>query len=79
MGAFLSINALYFFYKTNKKQYIFLWGIMLAMAIVGASRKGALIAIMAVPMMVYLKNKPFKKVFYVLLFVIFVKKIQSIN
>ena len=70
MGAFLSINALYFFYKTNKKQYIFLWGIMLAMAIVGASRKGALIAIMAVPMMVYLKNKPFKKVFYVLLFVI---------
>jgi len=65
MGAFLSVCALYEYFKSGNKKYIVYWMLMFAMAIIGASRKGALIAIISWPMMVVLKNKPSKKVAYI--------------
>ena len=70
LGAFLSISAFYLFYCSKKKAYLLLWCIMFAMAIVGASRKGALIAVVAVPMIVFFKNGSVKKVLYVILFIL---------
>ena len=70
MGAFLSICALLMFYKNGEKKYILGWAAMAGIAIVGGSRKGALIAAVVLPMFVLLKNKFSKKILYAFGFII---------
>lgn len=69
MGSFLSVCALLMFYKCEKKIYIIGWVAMCGIAIIGGSRKGALIAVVALPFFVLLKNKLSKKILYTFVFI----------
>ena len=68
MGAFLSVCAMLMYYSEKKQIYIIGWLLMVTIAIIGGSRKGALIIFVSWPMFVFLKNKFVKKIIYIIVF-----------